>query len=51
MFTGITLGSGTPGSVAGWLVPHFGWEILFVIGGVVPLAGRACACGSCCRSR
>lgn len=38
MFTGITLGSGMPGPVAGWLVPVYGWEILFVIGGVVPLA-------------
>jgi AAHS family 4-hydroxybenzoate transporter-like MFS transporter len=37
MFTGITLGSGTPGPVAGWLVPEYGWKILFLIGGVVPL--------------
>ena len=42
MFTGITLGSGTPGAVAGWLVPTFGWKILFVIGGVVPLAVAVC---------
>jgi AAHS family 4-hydroxybenzoate transporter-like MFS transporter len=42
MFTGITLGSGTPGYVAGWIVPHFGWEILFVVGGVVPLLVAAC---------
>jgi AAHS family 4-hydroxybenzoate transporter-like MFS transporter len=42
MFTGITLGSGTPGAVAGWLVPEFGWTILFVIGGVVPLIVAAC---------
>ncbi len=42
MFTGITLGSGTPGAVAGWLVPTFGWEILFLIGGVVPLAVAVC---------
>jgi MFS transporter, AAHS family, 4-hydroxybenzoate transporter len=37
MFTGITLGSGTPGPVAGWLVPEYGWKILFLIGGIVPL--------------
>ena len=37
MFTGVTLGSGTPGPVAGWLVPEYGWKILFLIGGVVPL--------------
>ena len=42
MFTGITLGSGTPGAVAGWIVPYFGWEILFVVGGVVPLVVAAC---------
>lgn len=38
MFTGITLGSGTPGAVAAWLVPHHGWQVLFLIGGVAPLA-------------
>ncbi|MEJ1962430.1 MAG: MFS transporter [Gammaproteobacteria bacterium] len=42
MFTGITLGSGTPGAVAGWIVPHFGWQVLFVVGGIVPLAVAAC---------
>ncbi|MEJ0034597.1 MAG: MFS transporter [Gammaproteobacteria bacterium] len=42
MFTGITLGSGTPGAVAGWLVPNFGWKVLFLIGGVVPLVVAAC---------
>ena len=42
MFTGITLGSATPGPVAGWLVPEYGWKIVFLIGGVVPLAVAAC---------
>ena len=37
MFTGVTLGSGTPGPVAGWVVPEYGWKVLFLIGGVVPL--------------
>jgi AAHS family 4-hydroxybenzoate transporter-like MFS transporter len=37
MFTGITLGGGTPSVVAAWLVPQFGWQVLFLIGGVVPL--------------
>ena len=41
MFTGVTLGSGTPGPVAGWLVPEYGWKILFLIGGLVPLAAAA----------
>jgi len=38
MFTGVTLGSGTPGPVAGWLVPQYGWQVVFLIGGIVPLA-------------
>jgi MFS transporter, AAHS family, 4-hydroxybenzoate transporter len=42
MFTGVTLGSATPGPVAGWLVPEYGWKILFLIGGVVPLVVAAC---------
>ena len=42
MFTGITLGSGTPGPVAAWLVPHYGWPVLFLIGGIVPLAVAVC---------
>lgn len=37
MFTGITVGGGAPGPVAAWLVPQFGWPVLFWIGGVVPL--------------
>jgi AAHS family 4-hydroxybenzoate transporter-like MFS transporter len=37
MFTGITLGSGTPGPVAAWLLPRYGWQVLFWIGGIVPL--------------
>lgn len=42
MFTGITLGSSTPGPVAAWLVPEYGWKILFLIGGAVPLIVAAC---------
>jgi AAHS family 4-hydroxybenzoate transporter-like MFS transporter len=42
MFTGITLGSGSPGFISGWLIPVFGWEIVFVIGGVFPLIVAAC---------
>jgi len=37
MFTGITVGSGTPGPVAAWLLPHYGWSVLFLVGGIVPL--------------
>ena len=42
MFTGITLGSASPGPIAGWLVPDYGWKIVFLIGGVVPLFVAAC---------
>jgi len=37
MFTGITLGGSTPSAVAAWLIPDFGWQTLFLIGGAVPL--------------
>lgn len=37
MFTGITTGSGLPGEIQAWLIPRFGWPILFWIGGVAPL--------------
>ena len=34
---GMSLGSGLPAVVAAWLVPKFGWEALFVVGGIVPI--------------
>jgi AAHS family 4-hydroxybenzoate transporter-like MFS transporter len=34
---GMSLGSGMPSFVAAWLVPHYGWQALFVVGGLVPL--------------
>ena len=37
MFTGITLGSGMPSVISAWLLPRYGWEILFIVGGLVPL--------------
>lgn len=37
MFTGITFGGAVPGPVAAWLVPTYGWQVLFLIGGVMPL--------------
>ena len=37
MFTGYTLGAGFGGGVAVWLVPHFGWPAVFVVGGLAPL--------------
>jgi AAHS family 4-hydroxybenzoate transporter-like MFS transporter len=37
MFTGYPLGTGSPGLLTAWLVPQYGWTILFWIGGVVPI--------------
>lgn len=34
---GMSLGSGLPAVVAAWLVPVFGWQALFVVGGIVPV--------------
>lgn len=35
---GMSLGSGMPSVVAAWVVPAYGWQSLFVVGGLVPLA-------------
>lgn len=37
MFTGVTLGGAVPGPIAAWLTPTYGWQVLFLIGGVFPL--------------
>ena len=42
MFAGATFGGGIPGFVAVWLMPAHGWQILFWIGGLFPLALAAC---------
>jgi MFS transporter, AAHS family, 4-hydroxybenzoate transporter len=36
-FSGTTLGSGLPGLFAAPLLVHYGWQALFVVGGVAPL--------------
>ncbi|MGH7089746.1 MAG: MFS transporter, partial [Stellaceae bacterium] len=36
-FVGVGFGGGMPGPVAALLVPTHGWQILFTIGGIVPL--------------
>jgi benzoate transport len=38
---GYTLGAALTGVVASWLIPAFGWQSLFVLGGVLSLAGIA----------
>jgi AAHS family 4-hydroxybenzoate transporter-like MFS transporter len=37
MFTGVTFGGAIPGPVAAWLVPDYGWQALFFVGGIFPL--------------
>ncbi len=38
MFVGFPLGSSLGGFLSGWLIPHFGWQSVFIAGGVLPLA-------------
>ena len=42
MFTGISAGASIPGAVQAWLIPQEGWQIMFWIGGLGPLAIAAC---------
>jgi len=37
MWTGMPLGSVISGFVAAWLLPHYGWQKLFWVGGIAPL--------------
>ena len=37
MFCGFPLGASSGGFLAAWLIPHFGWRSLFLIGGAAPL--------------
>ncbi len=37
MYSGYTIGSGIGGLVAAWLVPKFGWQVVFQVGGIAPL--------------
>src|SRR2546430_8916215 len=36
MFTGITFGGAVPGAISVWLVPHYGWQGVFGVGGGLP---------------
>ena len=38
MFCGFPLGASTAGFVTAWLLPHFGWRVIFLAGGTAPLA-------------
>lgn len=37
MFTGVGVGGSMPGVIAASILPRYGWQILFTIGGVVPI--------------
>lgn len=37
MFCGFTLGAATSGLIAAWLIPVFGWRMVFLAGGLVPV--------------
>jgi AAHS family 4-hydroxybenzoate transporter-like MFS transporter len=42
MSTGVTFGGATPGLISRWLVPQYGWGVLFLIGGIAPLLIAVC---------
>lgn len=42
MFTGITLGSASPGAITTWLAPEFGWPVFFYVGGIFPVIVACC---------
>ena len=37
MFAGIPAGSALSGILGAWFIPHFGWQSLFVFGGIAPI--------------
>ena len=37
MFCGFPLGASAGGFMTAWLIPHFGWRSVFVVGGSVPI--------------
>jgi AAHS family 4-hydroxybenzoate transporter-like MFS transporter len=43
MYVGTALGGAMPGPVAATLAPVYGWQVLFLIGGALPIAGAVAA--------
>src|SRR5208337_1741012 len=37
MTSGVSIGNTVGGFLASWMVPHFGWAAIFVVGGLLPL--------------
>jgi AAHS family 4-hydroxybenzoate transporter-like MFS transporter len=42
MLTGIPLGGAVPGLVGATLMPTYGWPVIFIIGGIIPLVVGLC---------
>jgi AAHS family 4-hydroxybenzoate transporter-like MFS transporter len=42
MFTGISAGAGIPGAIQASLIPDYGWQVMFWIGGLAPLIVATC---------
>ncbi len=42
MFSGVTFGAGVTGPIAALVLPRFGWPVLFMVTGVLPLVMAAC---------
>lgn len=43
MSCGLTAGAGVVGLITAWLMPHYGWQIVFWIGGLAPILVLAVA--------
>jgi len=37
LYAGVPVGAGASGLAAAWLIPHLGWQSLFVTGGGIPI--------------
>ena len=47
----VPLGGALAGFASAALVPHYGWQILFEIGGIVPIVFALAAHRTACRNR
>ncbi len=37
IFAGYTLGGAGGGMVSAWLIPKYGWQVVFIVGGIIPI--------------
>jgi AAHS family 4-hydroxybenzoate transporter-like MFS transporter len=40
MFVGFPMGSSLGGFLSAWMIPHYGWQSVLVLGGVMPSCWR-----------